>query len=140
MCIILSILFFIRREIKIVDSVMIIDLIKNRNAVVGTVGLEFEKGNILIISTKAVIHAIGGAENLCIVGDRSYKTLARLLEVENFITIGQIVAAAAMMRTETRGAHNREDYPELDETWTKNIIIQLKNNQMTMDTKPTEQF
>lgn len=79
-------------------------------------------------------------ENLCIVGDRSYKTLTELLEVENFITIGPIIAAAAMMRTETRGTHNREDYPELDETWTKNIVIQLRNNRMTMETKPTEQF
>jgi succinate dehydrogenase/fumarate reductase flavoprotein subunit len=119
---------------------MIIDLIKNRNACVGAVGLESEKGNILIISSKAVILATGRAENICIVGKRSYKTLAKLLEVENFITIGPIIAGAAMMIRELRRAHNREDYPELDETWKKNIVIQLKNNHMTMETKPTEQF
>ena len=79
-------------------------------------------------------------KHLCLVGERSHKTLGRLLEVENFLTISQIISTAALMRTETRGAHSREDYPELDEGWTKNIVIQLKDNRMKIGTKPVERI
>lgn len=73
--------------------------------------------------------------NLCL-GERSFKTLAKLLEVENLLIIGRLVTLAAMQRTETRGAHYREDYPELDESWSKNIVLQLENEQTTVKTKP----
>jgi len=72
---------------------------------------------------------------LCLVGKRSFRALAELLEVENLLVIGRLVTLAAMMRTETRGAHNREDYPELDENWSKNIVLQLENKQAIVKTK-----
>jgi len=77
--------------------------------------------------------------NLCLVGERSFKTLAKLLEVVNLLMIGRFVTLAARMRTETRGAHRREDYPELDEGWSKNIVFQLENKQITVKTKPVMQ-
>lgn len=75
-------------------------------------------------------------DNLCLVGEQSFKMLAKLLEVENLLIIGRLVTLAAMLRTETRGAHNREDYPELDESWSKNIVFQLENEQTIVKTKP----
>lgn len=75
-------------------------------------------------------------DNLCLVGEQSFKTLAKFLEVENLLIIGRLVTLAAMLRTETRGAHNREDYPELDESWSKNIVLQLENEQTMVKTKP----
>jgi len=72
---------------------------------------------------------------LCLAGKRSFRALAELLEVENLLVIGRLVTLAAMMRTETRGAHNREDYPELDESWSKNIVLQLENKQTIVKTK-----
>lgn len=77
--------------------------------------------------------------NLCLVGERSFKTLAKLLEVVNLLMIGRLVTLAARMRTETRGAHRREDYPALDEGWSKNIVFQLENKQITVKTKPVMQ-
>jgi fumarate reductase (CoM/CoB) subunit A len=69
--------------------------------------------------------------------ERSFKRLAALIEVENLLTVGQMIASAARMRTETRGAHNRDDYPELDNAnWLKNIYIQSVNNQMNLGTQP----
>jgi len=65
--------------------------------------------------------------NLCLVGERSFKMLAKLLEVENLLIIGRLITLAGMLRTETRGAHHREDYPELDESWSKKIVLQLEN-------------
>jgi len=73
---------------------------------------------------------------LCLVGERSLKTLAGLLEVENSAMIGELVTWAARLRTETRGAHNREDYPELDESWSRNIVFQLENGETMMKMKP----
>ncbi len=74
--------------------------------------------------------------NLCLQGEPSFVKLARLLEVENFLVIGQLITLAATLRTETRGAHNREDYPEVDEKWSKNIILQLENDQIKINTTP----
>ena len=74
--------------------------------------------------------------NLCLTGERSFRALARVLEVENLLTVGRLVTLAATLRRETRGAHNREDYPELDESWTKSIVLQLENEQITVTMRP----
>ena len=39
------------------------------------------------------------------------------LEIRNLITLGRAVVAAAASRTESRGAHTRDDYPETSEEW-----------------------
>ena len=69
-------------------------------------------------------------------GDRTFKTLAYLLEVENLLTVSYLVTLAARLRTETRGAHNREDYPKLDESWLKNIFLQLYKGKTIARMKP----
>ena len=46
------------------DNVMIIDLIKEKNVVVGAVGMELETDTLLFINAKSVILATGGAGNL----------------------------------------------------------------------------
>ena len=75
-------------------------------------------------------------DNLCLAEDRSFKGLAELLEVENLLFVGRLVTLAASLRMETRGAHNREDYPELDGRWSKNIVLRLQNNQTTVEMRP----
>jgi fumarate reductase (CoM/CoB) subunit A len=66
----------------------------------------------------------------------TFRELSKILEVENILLVGELVALAATMRKETRGAHNREDYPRMDEAWLKNIVFQLKNGKMIINTKP----
>ena len=45
------------------------------------------------------------------------------LEVENLLTVGEIMARCALLRTESRGSHYREDYPLRDDTrWQTSII------------------
>jgi fumarate reductase (CoM/CoB) subunit A len=53
-----------RLGIDVTGHVMMIDLIKEQDAVVGSIGLEEETGAILAINAKAVILATGGAGNL----------------------------------------------------------------------------
>lgn len=45
------------------------------------------------------------------------------LETANLLTVGLVIAKAAKARLESRGAHNRTDYPErLDELWQKHSL------------------
>lgn len=74
--------------------------------------------------------------HLSLGGEPSFRMLSKVLEVENILLIGELVTLAATMRKETRGAHNREDYPRMDEEWSKNIVFQKKSGKMIVSTKP----
>lgn len=47
------------------------------------------------------------------------------MELANLLTIGLLIAEAALQRTESRGGHCRRDYPQRsDAEWQKNIVLQ----------------
>ncbi|MSQ14559.1 MAG: L-aspartate oxidase [Dehalococcoidia bacterium] len=48
---------------------------------------------------------------------------ARSYELSNLVTIGRLVAQAALMRTESRGAHYRSDYPDTSEEWQHHLVF-----------------
>jgi len=76
---------------------------------------------------------------LWIGNEKSLENLGEALEVVNFVDVGEMVARAALMRTESRGAHYREDYPQQDdEKWLKNIIIRLEAGEMKLRTQPIQ--
>ena len=47
------------------------------------------------------------------------------LDLRNMLLVARSVAQAALLRTESRGAHQRDDYPGLDEAWTGNQSIAM---------------
>lgn len=58
------------------------------------------------------------------------------LEVTAMVRFARAMAGAALQRTESRGAHYREDYPELDNgTWLKNIIIRKDGDGLVFATQ-----
>ncbi len=45
------------------------------------------------------------------------------LELSNMIQVGELMATAALARPESRGSHYREDYPESDARFSRNVIL-----------------
>ena len=58
------------------------------------------------------------------------------LEVRNMTDVAEMILRSAFMRTETRGAHERSDYPEEDPQWCKNIILQKVEDKVELSTEP----
>ena len=55
------------------------------------------------------------------------------LDLRNMLLVAQSVTSAALARTESRGAHQREDHPALDEDWSVNQIVALASGQLHLD-------
>ncbi len=57
-------------------------------------------------------------------------------DLRNMLLVARSVAEAALLRTESRGAHQREDHPGMLDTWTHNQLITLDGNSMTVSNRP----
>jgi fumarate reductase (CoM/CoB) subunit A len=49
--------------------------------------------------------------------------LLAAVELDNMLLVAEMIARSALLRTESRGAHFRSDYPEEDPRWVKNIVV-----------------
>jgi len=59
------------------------------------------------------------------------------LQMENLLTIMEMVTRGSLMRTESRGAMFRRDFPDTDGVnWLKNIVIRRDGDTMHMRTEP----
>jgi succinate dehydrogenase / fumarate reductase, flavoprotein subunit len=54
------------------------------------------------------------------------------LDLRNMLLVAQSVVLPALARTESRGAHQREDFPGLDAQWTFNQIIALADGRLEL--------
>ena len=58
-------------------------------------------------------------------------------EVGNMFDVAELVAACALNRTESRGGHSREDYPDRDDkNWLKHSLVWNKNGRLEIGYKP----
>jgi fumarate reductase (CoM/CoB) subunit A len=70
-------------------------------------------------------------------GVRFNKEWIATLEIENMVTIAEMVANAALMREESRGAHHRRDFPKTDnQNWFVNILIRQDKGKMAFEKTP----
>jgi succinate dehydrogenase / fumarate reductase flavoprotein subunit/fumarate reductase flavoprotein subunit len=60
------------------------------------------------------------------------------LNLVNLCVVGEMVAQAAILRTESRGAHYRTDCPERDPGWFKNIFLKRRGDAIAADIRPVE--
>ncbi len=61
-------------------------------------------------------------------------------DLRNMLTVAQVVAQAALARTESRGAHQREDHPGMLPEWRVNQVARLTENRiaLTSHSVPTQ--
>ena len=65
---------------------------------------------------------------------RAYDTaLADWLDLGTMTRVGECVAAAALARTESRGAHQREDFPVMDPQWAFNQALALDGETLRLE-------
>jgi len=63
--------------------------------------------------------------------------LVEALELENLMGLARATAAGALARTESRGAHARDDYPDRDDAlWQKHTLASIGENGVELDYKP----
>jgi succinate dehydrogenase/fumarate reductase flavoprotein subunit len=58
------------------------------------------------------------------------------LDLRNMLTVAQAVTQAALNRTESRGAHQREDYPGMLPEWSVNQVIRLDGGRLDISKTP----
>jgi succinate dehydrogenase / fumarate reductase flavoprotein subunit/fumarate reductase (CoM/CoB) subunit A len=69
---------------------------------------------------------------------RGHFDTARLdwFDARNMLLVAEAVAQAALDRTESRGAHQRDDFPVLDENWALNQTVRLAAGRVALARLP----
>jgi succinate dehydrogenase/fumarate reductase flavoprotein subunit len=57
-------------------------------------------------------------------------------DLRNMLLVARVVAEAALARTETRGAQQREDYPRLSADWACNQFVRLQDTRIELSGGP----
>jgi succinate dehydrogenase / fumarate reductase, flavoprotein subunit len=56
------------------------------------------------------------------------------IDLRNMLLVSECVARAALTRTESRGGHTRDDYPEMDRQWRRsNLVCTLADEPVSLD-------
>ncbi|HIG65142.1 MAG TPA: succinate dehydrogenase flavoprotein subunit [Methyloprofundus sp.] len=67
--------------------------------------------------------------------------LVEILELENLLDLSMVTMAAAANRTESRGGHARDDFPERDdENWLKHSLLWIEDNKVKIDYRPVHMY
>jgi len=76
---------------------------------------------------------------LCVMDNKTRynKEWIEALEIENLVTVAEMVTKAALTREESRGAHYRRDFPKTDnQNWFVNIVVRLERRRMLFERVP----
>ncbi len=63
------------------------------------------------------------------------------LDLDSMLTVSEVCARAAAMRTESRGGHTRDDFPKTDPEWGKvNVVVRRKDGGLSLQKEPLPQI
>jgi succinate dehydrogenase/fumarate reductase flavoprotein subunit len=66
-------------------------------------------------------------------------TWQQALDLRNMLTASTLIARSALTREDSRGAHYREDFPDLDNgNWLKNIYVRREGAEQKFWTEPVK--
>jgi succinate dehydrogenase/fumarate reductase flavoprotein subunit len=105
----------------------------------------FRTGEVLEEGHK-LIHEVWGRIDDIAVSDRSLiwnSDLVETLEFDNLIAQATVTMDSALNRTESRGAHAREDFPDRDDKqWMKHTLAWIDDNKrsVTIDYRPVHSY
>ena len=67
--------------------------------------------------------------------------LVETLELDNLLDLSLVTMSAASNRTESRGGHAREDFPDRDdESWLKHTLLWINDNKVKIDYRPVHMY
>ncbi len=70
-------------------------------------------------------------------GNRSYNPgWHRAIALESMFLVSEMIARAALLREESRGAHTRDDFPDKDEEWGERNLVVRKGEDGSMVVEP----
>jgi succinate dehydrogenase / fumarate reductase flavoprotein subunit len=104
----------------------------------------FRTGEVLQEGSKLIHEAYDSVADVKVV-DRSLiwnSDLVETLEFDNLIAQAVVTMDSALNRTESRGAHAREDFPDRDDkTWMRHTLAWLgANGKVTIDYRPVHAY
>jgi len=68
-------------------------------------------------------------------GDRTSLEFELAVDLSFMLTAAEAILESARQRTESRGAHHREDYPEIDHGWRRNVLVRRGDVGMELSTR-----
>ena len=84
----------------------------------------------------ALAKVLGAREDLSTLRARDSHELARCVDAESMVLEAEMFYRASLERTETRGFHLREDFPDRDDSsWLKWVIVSKAGEDMLLRTE-----
>ena len=104
----------------------------------------FRTGELLATGAKLIHELYAGMADIRVT-DRSLiwnTDLIETLEFDNLIAQAVVTMDSALNRTESRGAHAREDFPDRDDkNWMKHTLAWMdENGNVTIDYRPVHTY
>jgi succinate dehydrogenase / fumarate reductase flavoprotein subunit len=77
--------------------------------------------------------------NVTVEGHRQFNPGWHLsVDLQNMVLVSECVAKAALLRTESRGGHTRDDHPKMDADWRRKLLVCSLNGD-TVEVTPKQQ-